>query len=146
MYPKGSFSWSVPSANFLKAKLEAVAVPSRHKCKLEGFTRKMHYYLQCADVIITKPGGLTTAESLATGTAMAIYNSLPGQEQRNADMILEGGAGFKISDSRMLAYKMNRVLKDAPLLKRMQGNAKRLGSVGAADQVAAFVKKGSFRT
>ncbi len=128
-----------------KAKLEAVAVPSRHKCKLEGFTRKMHYYLQCADVIITKPGGLTTAESLATGTAMAIYNSLPGQEQRNADMILEGGAGFKISDARMLAYKMNRVLKDAPLLKRMQGNAKRLGSVGAADQVAAFVKKGSFR-
>jgi processive 1,2-diacylglycerol beta-glucosyltransferase len=129
-----------------KAKLEAVVVPARHKCKLEGFTRKMHYYLQCADVIITKPGGLTTAESLATGTAMAIYHSLPGQEQRNADMILEGGAGFKISDARMLAYKLNKVIKEkAALLERMKGNAKRLGSVTAADKVAAFVKNGSFR-
>ena len=129
-----------------KAKLETVPVPPRHKCKIEGFTRKMHYYLQCADIIITKPGGLTTAESLATGTAMAIYHSLPGQEQRNADMILEGGAGFKASDSKMLAYKLNKVLKDKASLKYMKENAKRLGSVTAADAVAAYVRKGSFRT
>ena len=128
-----------------KAKLEAVPVPARHKCKLEGFTRKMHYYLQSADVIITKPGGLTTAESLATGTAMAIYHSLPGQEARNADMILEGGAGFKISDARMLAYKLEKVLHDAPLLERMKRNAKRLGSVSAAGVVAKFVFEGSFQ-
>ena len=61
-------------------------------------------------------------------------------------MILEGGAGFKVSDSKMLAYKLNKVLKDKASLKYMKENAKRLGSVTAADAVAAYVRKGSFRT
>ena len=127
-----------------KARLEKLPVPARHKCKIEGFTRKMHYYLQCADIIITKPGGLTTAESLATGTAIAVYHSLPGQEQRNADMILEAGAGFKIQESRMLAYKLEKVLKDRPLLERMKSNAERLGCISAADRVAEYVLRGRF--
>jgi processive 1,2-diacylglycerol beta-glucosyltransferase len=130
--------------NSLKKKLENIPVPSHHKVKIEGFTKKMHYYLQSADVIITKPGGLTTAESLATGTAMAIYHSLPGQEMRNADMVLEEGAGFKISDSKMLAYKVEKVIKDKSGLERMKANARRIGNTTAADIVAEFVFQGSF--
>ena len=75
----------------LKTNLHHLTVvPAKHSSKLEGFTRVMHQYLSAADVIITKPGGLTTAEALATGTVMAIVNPLPGQELRNADMVLEG--------------------------------------------------------
>ena len=127
-----------------QAALEKVVVPKHHKVKIEGFTTQMHYYLQSADIIITKPGGLTTAESLATGTAMAIYHSLPGQEMRNADMILEEGAGFKITDSRMLAYKVERVINNAEMLQRMKSNALRMGSTTAADEVADFVFRGAF--
>ena len=128
----------------LRKKLEDIPVPLHHKVKIEGFTKMMHFYLQSADVIITKPGGLTTAESLATGTAMAIYHSLPGQEMRNADMVLEEGAGFKISDSKMLAYKVEKVIKDKDSLERMKANAKRIGSTTAADVVAEFVFRGDF--
>ena len=75
---------------------------------------------------------------------MAIYHSLPGQEQRNADMILEGGAGFKVSDSKMLAYKLNKVLKDKASLKYMK-ERQEAWQCDAADAVAAYVR-GSFRT
>ena len=91
-----------------------------------------------------KPGGLTTAESLATGTAMAIYHSLPGQEMRNADMILEEGAGFKISDSKMLAYKIEKIIQDKNGLNKMKENAKRIGSTTAANVVAEFVFQGVY--
>ena len=125
-------------------KLKEILIPSHHKVKIEGFTKKMHYYLQSADIIITKPGGLTTAESLATGTAMAIYHSLPGQEMRNADMILEEGAGFKISDSKMLAYKIEKIIQDKNGLNKMKENAKRIGSTTAANVVAEFVFQGVY--
>jgi len=127
-----------------KHLLEQIPVPKHHKVQIEGFTKQMHYYLQAADIIITKPGGLTTAESLATGTAMAIYHSLPGQEMRNADMILEEGAGFKISDQKMLSYKVEKVINDKTRLNRMKDNAKRLGTTKAADEVAEYVFAGLF--
>jgi len=127
-----------------KKMLEKVIVPKHHKVKIEGFTKLMHYYLQAADIIITKPGGLTTAESLATGTCMAIFHSLPGQEMRNADMILEEGAGFKISDTKMLSYKIEKVISNKALLEKMKTNAKRIGNTTAASVVADFVFKGMY--
>ena len=53
-------------------------------------------YMAAADVIVTKPGGLTTAESLASGLAMVIVNPYPGQEMRNTDNLLENGIAVKV--------------------------------------------------
>ena len=129
----------------IRAELEKVKVPDQHKVKLEGFTTVMHEYLQCADIIITKPGGLTTAESLATGTAIAVFHSLPGQELRNADMILEEGAGFKVSDSRMLAYKIEKVIKNKQKLLNMKKKALKIGSTDAAEKIAKYILSGKYR-
>ena len=41
-----------------------------------------------ADIVLSKPGGLTTSEVLARGAAMAIINPIPGQESRNSDFLL----------------------------------------------------------
>ena len=128
----------------LRGRLSAVSVPKRHRVVIEGFTRVMHEYLACADLIITKPGGLTTAESLAMGTAIVVYHSLPGQELRNADMILEEGAGIKVNDSRMLGYKIEKLLKDKKRLRRMQKNALRIGSTGSADKIASYIFNGDY--
>ena len=113
----------------VRSRLAKVPVPAKHASKLEGFTRVMHQYLSAADVIITKPGGLTTSEALATGTVMAVVNPLPGQELRNADMILEGGAGIKINDTFLISHKLDRIFSDegGKRFSRMQSNAKALG-------------------
>jgi processive 1,2-diacylglycerol beta-glucosyltransferase len=51
--------------------------------------------MNAADLIVTKPGGLTTAESLAVGIGMIIVNPYPGQEMRNTDNLLEQGVAVK---------------------------------------------------
>ena len=63
---------------------------------------------------------------------------------RNADMILEEGAGIKISDSRMLSYKIQKVLRDRKKLKSMQKNAKRIGSTNATEKIAKYVLEGEY--
>ena len=54
-------------------------------------------------------------------------------------MILEEGAGFKISDARMLTYKIEKVLRDRKRLTSMQRNARRIGTTDAAEQIAKYV-------
>ena len=73
------------------------------------------------------------------GTAIVVYHSLPGQELRNADMILEEGAGIKINDSRMLGYKIEKILKDKKRLASLKKNAKRIGSNDSADKIAKYI-------
>ena len=70
--------------------------------------------MTAADIVVTKPGGLTTSEALACGTAMAVVNPIPGQESRNSDYLLENGAAVKINNLSTLPFKLDQVLADSP--------------------------------
>jgi processive 1,2-diacylglycerol beta-glucosyltransferase len=61
--------------------------------------------MQMADLCIGKPGGLTTAEAMATGLPMVIVAPNPGQEDRNSNHLLEEGVAIKCNDFITLAYK-----------------------------------------
>ena len=74
-----------------QADLAAVPVPPRHRAVVLGFTDAMHELMAVADLVVSKPGGLTTSEALASGAAMVIVNPIPGQEARNSDYLLEQG-------------------------------------------------------
>ena len=89
-----------------------------------------------ADVVVSKPGGLTTSEALACGTAMAVVNPIPGQESRNSDYLLENGAALKINNLATLPFKLDGVLADPKRLAQLQRNARRLGRPKAAFEIA----------
>ena len=86
----------------LKKQLDAADVPARHRAKVMGFTDKMDELMAAADVVVTKPGGLTSSEVLARGAAMAIVNPIPGQESRNSDYLLEHGAARLFADAEAI--------------------------------------------
>src|SRR5439155_26022149 len=86
-----------------KAQLEAVQPPSRHRTKVMGFTSEIDELMGAADLVLSKPGGLTTSETLARGAAMVIVNPIPGQESRNSDFLLENGAAIKENNVATLA-------------------------------------------
>lgn len=44
--------------------------------------------MKCADMIITKPGGLTVTEALACNIPLVIFDAIPGQEEENADFLI----------------------------------------------------------
>jgi processive 1,2-diacylglycerol beta-glucosyltransferase len=119
----------------LRFDLENLDKPSRHKVKVVGFTRAMHEWMAIADVVMSKPGGLTTSEALASGTVMAIVNPIPGQESRNSDWLLENGAAIKINNAATLAHKITALLEDRPRMQQMRANVRRISRPRAAFDV-----------
>lgn len=120
----------------LRARPEKTAAPARHRVKVWGFTDAIDELMAAADVVMSKPGGLTTSEVLARGAAMAIVNPIPGQESRNSDYLLENGAAIKINITATLAFKLERLLADATQLAALRQNARRIARPRAAFDIA----------
>jgi processive 1,2-diacylglycerol beta-glucosyltransferase len=120
----------------VKAQLEAVPVPTRHQAKIFGFTKEIDELMAAADLVLSKPGGLTTSETLARGAGMVIVNPTPGQEYRNSDFLLENGAAIKVNNIATLAYKVTSLLREPGRLEQLKANARRLARPRAAFDVA----------
>ena len=85
--------------------------------KVHGFVHNMHELMDAADLIVTKPGGLTTTEILAKGKPMALVAPIPGQEQRNCEYLLEEGAAVRLYDVGDAAHHLEKWLLDAPRMR-----------------------------
>jgi len=119
-----------------KRQLEQIAAPERHRVKILGFTDQIDELMAVADIVVSKPGGLTTSEILARGAAMAVVNPIPGQESRNSDFLLEKGAAVKINNLATLAHKLTPLLEDPSRLARLKENSRRIGKPQAAFDIA----------
>lgn len=120
----------------LRQRLEQLPIPDRHRAHVLGFTDQMDELLAVADIVVSKPGGLTTSETMARGAAMAIVNPIPGQESRNADFLLENGAAIKINNLGTLIFKLTQLLSDPARLATLKARALQLGRPQAAFEVA----------
>jgi processive 1,2-diacylglycerol beta-glucosyltransferase len=119
----------------LKQQLSKLKPPSQHKVKVMGFTKEIDELMQAADLVVSKPGGLTTSEVLARGAVMVIVNPIPGQESRNSDYLLENCAAIKANNIATLGYKINALLSDPPRLETLRANVRRIAKPRAAFEV-----------
>ena len=120
----------------LRAKLEAIPCPARHRRIVLGFTDKMDELMAAADLIVSKPGGLSSSEALARGAALMVIQPIPGQEERNSDYLLENGAAVKVNNFASLSHKLTRLVTDPDRLAAMRRASGRLGRADAAFDVA----------
>lgn len=104
--------------------------------KAVGYTTEMDEYMAASDIVLGKPGGLTTSEALTKGLVFAIVNPIPGQEERNADHLLEEGAAIRCNNLPTLAYKIDKLLSNPTKLQEMKENALRLSKPLAAANIA----------
>ena len=129
----------------LKARLDVLAshlhADSRVALKIVGFTTEMDEYMAASDLVVGKPGGLTTSEALARGLGFVVVNPIPGQEERNSDHLLEEGAAIRCNNLPVLSYKIDKLLDDPARLATMQANARRLGRPRAAFDIVAKVSE-----
>jgi processive 1,2-diacylglycerol beta-glucosyltransferase len=107
--------------------------------KAIGFTTDMDELMTAADLMVGKPGGLTTSESLIKGLGWAVVNPIPGQEERNTIFLLEQGIGVWIDNPFTLAYKVRAVLETPGRLDAMRRNALALGRPDAGRTIAQAV-------
>jgi processive 1,2-diacylglycerol beta-glucosyltransferase len=96
----------------------------------------MDKYMGAADLMVGKAGGWTTSEALACALPMALIEPIPGQEERNADHLLEPGAAIRCNHLPAAAWKILKLLADPARLARMREAARSLGQPGAAATVA----------
>ena len=97
-----------------------------------GFTKEMDQYMAAADLLIGKAGGLTTSEALARGLPMALIEPIPGQEERNADHLLEAGAAIRCNNLAAAAWKISSLLDNPEKLRIMGAAAKTRARPGAS--------------
>ncbi len=121
------------------------ALAQRHPGRLFpfGFTRVIERLMAASDLAVTKPGGLTTSECLAMGLPMIVIAPIPGQEERNADYLLEHGAALKACDGGALTYRVSRLFAEPRRLEALCRNARSLGRPGAGRAVLDLVLGGT---
>jgi processive 1,2-diacylglycerol beta-glucosyltransferase len=104
-----------------------------------GFTSTIERVMAASDLCITKPGGLSTSECLAQGLPMLLISPIPGQEERNAQFLLEQGAAWLAMDASALAWRVQQLAASPPTLQRLRERAAALGRPHAARDVLAAV-------
>src|SRR3954469_15889434 len=95
----------------------------------------MDEYMAAADILISKPGGLTTSEAMARGLPMCVVNPIPGQEERNSDHLLEAGAAIRCNNPPTLGWKIENLIRNPDRLATLRHNAKSIGKPHAGTQI-----------
>jgi processive 1,2-diacylglycerol beta-glucosyltransferase len=104
-----------------------------------GFTRLVHQFMDAAEVLITKPGGLTSSEALAKGLPMIISNPLPGQEERNADYLVRQGVAERADEPTDAAASASALLRSSTKWNRMADRARQLATPYASIEIADHI-------
>ncbi|HEX6729018.1 MAG TPA: glycosyltransferase [Pyrinomonadaceae bacterium] len=129
----------------LRARLLSLVSHAKRKTRVAvnvvGYTTEMDEYMSASDLILGKPGGLTTSEALAKGLVFVIVNPIPGQEERNSDHLLEEGVAIRCNNLPALAFKIDRLLEDARRLGEMRQNVRRLARPNAAMEIVKQLQK-----
>ena len=123
----------------LKTRLDELAaklVRSSHiVIKNVGYTTQMDELMSASDILLGKPGGLTTSEALAKELVFVIVNPIPGQEERNSDHLLEEGVAIRCNNLPVLSYKIDRLLENPQRVASMKSNARRLARPNAGRDI-----------
>lgn len=92
--------------------------------RLKMYVDNVQDYMHCADLIITKPGGLTVSESIQCNLPMAIYSAFPGQEAENADFLVRQGVAILLQEN--FGENINELISSPEKLQAMKENCKRI--------------------
>jgi processive 1,2-diacylglycerol beta-glucosyltransferase len=134
----GQFQTLVVTGRNEELRRKLAAQDRKHPTHVLGFSTNMHELMAVADLIITKPGGLTSSEALAMGKPLFILNPIPGQEAANSDFLLEHGAAAKANRVEDLPYRIGQLLGSKKLAE-MGKAAKALGRADAAQTICREV-------
>ncbi|MDT7809261.1 MAG: processive 1,2-diacylglycerol beta-glucosyltransferase [Acidobacteriota bacterium] len=115
------------------ARLEAVPPVS---LRVLGWTDDIAALMRASSVLVTKPGGLTTAEAALSALPVVFFDAIPGPERRNAARMADAGAGVIAGSPEEAANATLSLLRDENERRRMSERAKRLSSPDAAATVA----------
>lgn len=122
--------------NNLYQRLLAISRDFSDNCKIYGFIDNIDELMRVADVLITKSGGLTCSEALATGTPMVIVSPIPGQETKNARVMVENGTAVMLKKTADINGLIRRFNADKNILDRMRRSSRNISHPESSVNIA----------
>jgi processive 1,2-diacylglycerol beta-glucosyltransferase len=123
----------------LQRELQTAAPRFGGRLRAMPFTPHVDLLLEAADMVVSKAGGLTCAESLVKRTPLVVFRPTPGQEVGNARFLEAGGAAVHADSLDTVAATVQRWLDDPAALARAREAAARLARPRAAEEIARRV-------
>ena len=91
--------------------------------------------MSISDLVVTKPGGLTVTESLASGLPLVIINPIPGQELENAEFLENSGVGIWIKKEDNVDEEIKNLLSNESAMFKMKINSKLLAKKNSTKDI-----------
>ena len=107
--------------------------------KVLAFTDKVPELMSISDLVISKPGGLTTSESLASNLPMIIINPIPGQEEENAEFLESKGTGIWLRKNDSSREVLKNIIDDSEKLSKMKKNTELLAKKHSTENICKII-------
>lgn len=121
-----------------QAKRNIDAVRTSKPVYSYGFVNNVDVMMDAADMILTKPGGLSTSEAFAKNLPIIMVNPIPGQEERNVEFMLNSGVAVYATKNFTVDDAINQFLLYPQKLENMRANIKLVGKPNATRDLCDF--------
>ena len=124
-----------------KKKFEKIAEKCNKNITVLGYTNMVPELMSISDVVITKPGGLTSTECLAMYKPMIIINPIPGQEEQNSIYFTNNGTAIRTYKNEPIEHVLDIAVNNKKRVSQMVEMCKMIGKPNAAKTIAEEVIK-----
>ena len=120
-----------------KGLIETTA--SSDRVKLLEFSDKIPELMAISDFVVTKPGGLTVTESLVSNLPIVIINPIPGQEEENAEFLVENETAIWIKKEDNIARALKNLYRNPDIFEKMSENTKKLAKPNSTQEICEIL-------
>ena len=106
-----------------------------------SYTHQVPELMSISDLVVTKPGGLTSTESLSSGLPMVLINPIPGQEEENAEFLENSGVAVWLRKNSDFESEIAKLLSDKDRLHKMKLNTKLLAKKHSTRDICDIILK-----
>jgi processive 1,2-diacylglycerol beta-glucosyltransferase len=128
----------------LERRVLALAERTEYPLRILGFVDNVYDYMHASDVLVSKPGGLSSSEALSAELPMVLVKPLPGQEERNTRYLVSRKAAVRAEGEAQLARAISEIMEPGErrvrVLERIAALRRPEAAVDVARRIAALVE------
>lgn len=113
----------------------------KNKIIVKGFVNNVNMYMKAFDILLTKPGGLSSSESAVSNIPTIFTEPIPGCEGYNAEYFKKNGMAFVLDDINELKEYVYKLLYDRKIITTMKSNQKKYINKNSTNDICNFVFK-----
>ena len=110
-----------------------------HECRIYGFVNDIDVMMSASELIITKPGGLTTCEALCKELPMVLIKPIPGQENRNLSFLTNNGIASYADEITSIDEVYYQIFYNKEKLSNTLSNIRLIKKPNAAEDLCKFL-------